>query len=222
MTTDYIEENCTSHNSDAEATQPVDPPYQEIITEIDKQQSQQNSWVKNIVILGISLAIFFQLGLFAWGFHGLVTLLTVLLIHEMWHLLGMRVFGYTNVQMFFIPFFSAAVSGESRNIATYKKAIISLLGPVPGIVIGCILMLMFAASGRQGYLNSAAMFLFINCFNLLPFYPLDGGRFLYLIIFSRNRYLELCFRVLAASALILVGYGWYADVLFSCLQQEKI
>src|SRR3972149_3390192 len=44
-------------------------------------------------------------------------------------------------------------------------------------------------------------------FNLLPFYPLDGGRFLHTVLFSRNRYLKLCFRIFAALALILVGYA---------------
>jgi hypothetical protein len=84
---------------------------------------------------------------------------------------------------------------------------VSLLGPAPGIIIGCVLLVMFGATGRKDYLNLAGMFLFINIFNLLPFYPLDGGRFLYTVLFSRNRYLELIFRIFAALALILVGYA---------------
>lgn len=205
MNDDYFEENDSSTNDEPEVAHD-DQAYQEILAEIDKQQSQQKSWVKNILILAVSLLIFFQLGLFEGGLHGVLMLILVLLIHETGHLFGMRLFGYRNVQMFFIPFFGAAVSGESRNVATYKRAIISLLGPMPGIIIGCILMFMFATTGRQDYLSLAAMFLFINCFNLLPFYPLDGGRFLYLIIFSKNRYLELCFRIFAALALMLLGY----------------
>ena len=207
MTTDYMKENDSSNNNKGEVTEPEDQAYQDIFTEIDKQQSRQKSWVKNILILVVSLLIFFQLGLFNAGLHGVVMIILVLLTHEMGHLLGMRLFGYSNVQMFFIPFFGAAVSGESRNVATYKRAIISLLGPVPGILIGCVLLFMFATTGRDDYLNLAAMFLFINCFNLLPFYPLDGGRFLYLVVFSRNRYLELCFRIFAALALIIAGYA---------------
>jgi hypothetical protein len=66
---------------------------------------------------------------------------------------------------------------------------------------------MYAAYGIDDYLNTAGMFLIINCFNLLPFFPLDGGRFLYLVIFSRNRYLELVFKIFAALALMLVGYA---------------
>ncbi|MHC4642023.1 MAG: hypothetical protein ACYS32_10285 [Planctomycetota bacterium] len=206
MNDDNYQEDDSSTNGAPEANTD-DQVYQEILTEIDKQQSKQKSWIKNILVLAISLYIFFQLGFFEGGLYSIVLLILVLLIHETGHLVGMRLFGYKNVQMFFIPFFGAAVSGESRNVATYKKAFISLLGPMPGIIIGCVLMFMYATTGRDDYLNTAGMFLIINCFNLLPFFPLDGGRFLYLVIFSRNRFLELCFKIFAALALMLVGYA---------------
>ena len=38
----------------------------------------------------------------------------------------MRAFKYRNVQMFFIPFFGAAVTGRNFSVAGYKKAIVSL------------------------------------------------------------------------------------------------
>jgi len=207
MADDYIEDNDSTTNGEGEVVQPEEQAYEEIFAEIDKQQSRQKSWVKNMLILAVSLLIFFQLGLFAGGLRGVVMLILVLLIHETGHLIGMRLFGYRNVQMFFIPFFGAAVSGKGRDVATYKKAIISLLGPLPGIIIGCVLMFMFAMTGRDDYLNLAGIFLFINVFNLLPFFPLDGGRFLYLVIFCRNRYMELFFRIFAALSLVAVGYA---------------
>jgi len=207
MTDDYAENSGAPTEGTGQEEQGNEQAYEEVFAEIERQRTQQKSWVTNIIILAFSLLIFFQLGLFSWGFSGVVTLIGVLLIHEMGHLFGMRLFGYKNVQMFFIPFFGAAVSGEKRDVTAYKEAIVSLLGPAPGVIVGCVLMVMFAASGRKDYLNLANMFLFINVFNLLPFYPLDGGRFLYTVLFSRNRYLELCFRIFAALALVLVGYA---------------
>lgn len=206
MNEDDYQEDVSSTNG-AEDVNTGDQVYEEVLAEIDKQQSRQTNWIKNVFILAISLLIFFQLGFFEGGLHSVLMLILVLLVHETGHLIGMRLFGYKNVQMFFIPFFGAAVSGESRNVATYKKAVISLLGPLPGIIIGCVLMFMYAATGFDDYLNTAGMFLIINCFNLLPFFPLDGGRFLYLVIFSRNRFLELVFKIFAALALMLVGYA---------------
>jgi Zn-dependent protease len=213
MTDDYLENSNSSTDNKEPEEQTKEQGYEEIFAEIERQKSHQRSWLTNILVLAFSLLIFFQLGLFRFGLEGLLMIIIVLLVHETGHLLGMRLFGYRNVQMFFIPFFGAAVSGEKRDVAAYKEAIVSLLGPVPGIVIGCVLMFMFAATGRKDYLSFANIFLFINIFNLLPFYPLDGGRFLYTVLFSRNRYLELCFRIFAALALILVGYALSAWLL---------
>jgi hypothetical protein len=72
---------------------------------------------------------------------GVVTLVAVIALHEAGHALGMRMFGFSNVRMFFIPFFGAAVTGSARSAATWKEAIVTLMGPLPGIVLGSILVL---------------------------------------------------------------------------------
>ena len=127
MTNDYPENSDPSIEDKGPEEQPKEQAYEEVFAEIERQRTHQKSWVTNIIILAFSLLIFFQLGLFSWGLEGLITLIGVLLIHELGHLFGMRLFGYKNVQMFFIPFFGAAVSGEKRDVAAYKEAIVSFL-----------------------------------------------------------------------------------------------
>lgn len=178
---------------------------EEILAEIEKQQSGKKNWVKNLFILLISLFIFFRLGLFKSGVSDLLIIIIVLLIHESGHFIGMRLFGYRNVQMFFIPFFGAAVSGQSRNVPAYKKAIVTLLGPVPGIFLGIVSAIAYSITKNPICRQLMIMFVVINTFNLLPFFPLDGGRFLHQVLFSRNRYIELCFTILASLALIGLG-----------------
>jgi Zn-dependent protease len=179
--------------------------YEEVISEIAKQQPGSGSWAKNLFILLFSLFVFFRLGLFKSTATDLLVIIIVLLLHELGHFVGMRLFGYKNVQMFFIPFFGAAVAGQSRNVPTYKKAIVALLGPIPGIFLGLIFGLMYLTTKVPIHLKFTTMFLIINAFNLLPLFPLDGGRFLHEILFSRNRYLELCWQLLASLALIAGG-----------------
>jgi Zn-dependent protease/antitoxin component YwqK of YwqJK toxin-antitoxin module len=186
--------------------------YEPVLKEIDKQTADRKNWVKNLLILGVSLIIFFNLGLLRNGLTDLLIVVLVLLIHETGHFVGMRIFRYRNVQMFFIPLFGAAVSGQSHNIPGYKKAIVALLGPLPGIVIGVIFIIVFAVTRAEIYIKLAVMFTIINTFNLLPFFPLDGGRFLNEVLFSRNRYIECCFNLLASAALITGGYflkAWF-------------
>jgi hypothetical protein len=67
---------------------------------------------------------------------GLVILVGVLLFHELGHYAGMRLFGYRDVRMFFIPFFGAAVSGKRGGVARGKRgscccSVLSRASPSP-------------------------------------------------------------------------------------------
>jgi Zn-dependent protease len=178
---------------------------EQVLAEIEKQKSRKKHWINNLVILLVTLLIFFRLGLFKSGVTDVLIIILVILIHEAGHFVGMRLFGYKNVQMFFIPFFGAAVSGQSRNVPAYKKAIVTLLGPLPGIFFGIVFAVAYLLTKTALYKQMMIMFLILNAFNLLPFFPLDGGRFLHEVLFSRNRYIELVFSVFAALALIGLG-----------------
>jgi len=201
LTEGQMQDNDSKSKTDHDGTYTCE----QVLAEIQRQQSGGKSWVKNLFILLISLFIFFKLGLLKSGVNNILVIILVLLVHEVGHFIGMRLFGYRNVQMFFIPFFGAAVSGQSQNVATYKKAIVTLLGPVPGLFLGIIFGIVYIRTRTPICLQLMIMFFIINSFNLLPFFPLDGGRFLHEILFSRNRYVELCFRLLASFALIAVG-----------------
>jgi len=53
----------------------------------------------------------------------------------------------------------------------------------------------YAATHERQYYDIASMFIFINAFNLLPLYPLDGGSFFDSLIFSRNYVVEVIFKI---------------------------
>src|SRR5262249_30068160 len=121
---------------------------------------------------------------------------------ECGHYVAMRAFGYRNLRMFFIPFFGAGVLGQHYNVAGWKKAVVALAGPVPGIFIGvpcCI-----AGFGlRVPILVQVANTLRIpNRLNLLPFLPLDGGWLVHAILFVRHPVLELIFRIVAGLCML--------------------
>jgi Zn-dependent protease len=136
----------------------------------------------------------------------LFILVSVLLFHEAGHYVGMRVFGYRDVKMFFIPFFGAAVSGKksSANVAAWKEGVVLLLGPVPGIVIG-LGMALSSRDPSPAVREVALMLLGVNLFNLLPLAGLDGARLLQLALFSRRRWLEIAFQVCAGAATAAVA-----------------
>lgn len=184
------------------------PYYEQVLADI--QAVKSTSWQKNLITLAVTLLIFVQIGLFRNGLASILSIIVVLFVHESGHFLAMKLFGYENIQMFFIPMFGAAVSGESRNAAAYKKALVTILGPLPGIFIGTVLMVVHTASGSKTAETFGLMFLIINVFNLLPFFPLDGGRFLNEVLFSRNRHIELVFRIIAGLAIIAISVALQA------------
>ncbi len=158
--------------------------------------------VKPSLVLGLTLFLFVVSMTRGNSMRWLGILVGVLFFHEMGHWLGMRIFGYRDVKMFFIPFLGAAVSGKNEGAAQWKQAIVLLLGPLPGIFVGCFLLFWSLAIPHPLVKEIGFWLVTINAFNLLPFVPLDGGRLLNLVIFSRNRTLESVFLVITALCII--------------------
>jgi hypothetical protein len=144
---------------------------------------------------------------------GILILVAVLVVHELGHYLGMRVFGYRDVRMFFVPFLGAAVSGRRGSVAAWKDAIVLLLGPVPGVLAGCGVMIAGARWPHPYLIELGETLLLVNAFNLLPFGGLDGGKLLLRVLFSRNRYLEIAFTALGSLALAALAFAGGSFVL---------
>src|SRR5207253_299143 len=76
-------------------------------------ESGRANWWNTLLILAVSLGLFWMVGLgnHPWLNIGLV--IAVLAFHELGHYFVMRWFGYRNLRMFFIPFFGAVPSRVS-------------------------------------------------------------------------------------------------------------
>jgi len=173
---------------------------------------------KGLWLLATGLA---SLVLFGWQFDWTFAwvLMAVLLLHELGHLLVMRWAGYRDLQVFFIPLFGAIASGRHERVPAWKKMLVLLAGPVPGLVLGGALAygLLSQGSPAPGWLYVvSSMLIVVNLFNLLPFVPLDGGRLLDLLLLERVPHLSSAFAALSAFALVLGGL-WLASALMSVL-----
>lgn len=178
----------------------------EIMAELTQLQNKKASWRNIGILFAVSLLAFLVTGAKQWSWELVLLMIPVLLLHELGHYLAMRIFHYRNLRMFFIPFLGAAVSGQHYNVPGWKKAIVYLMGPVPGIflgvVLGCVGLFL-----HHALLTKVAMFtLLLNGFNLLPVLPLDGGWVMHSLLFSRHYLLDTGFRILAALALIAISF----------------
>jgi Zn-dependent protease len=175
-----------------------------VLFELERLQTQKSGWGGAIGLLVISLILFMGAAGVQEIWESLIFLVPVLAFHELGHYLAMLVFGYRNIRMFFIPFLGAAVSGRHYNVAGWKKAIVALAGPLPGILVGAAVGAAALIVGAPKLVVDAALFaLALNGFNLLPFLPLDGGWVVHAVLFVRHPVLDIVFRV--AAALCLVG-----------------
>ncbi len=181
------------------------PTTTRVLAELEKQQRRSPSWKRNLSTLAVSLVLFWALGLLRFGGSQLGLLVVVLAIHEAGHLIAMRWFGYRDLRMIFIPLVGAAAIGKKTQAPSWQRAIIALAGPVPGILVGTALFTMWLYWDSQLLAYAANLFLFLNLFNLLPIFPLDGGHFFRDVVFCRTRLLEVLFKFFGATACIVAG-----------------
>jgi Zn-dependent protease len=175
----------------------------EVLTELKRLQDERPGWSGAVGVLAVSLLLYMGAARAERAWDGVAVLIPVLAFHELGHYLAMRGFGYRNLRMFFIPFFGAAVSGRHYNVAGWKKALVALAGPVPGIAIGAPLGVAGLILDAPKVVEAALLMLILNGFNLLPLLPLDGGWVVHAVLFVRHPVLDAVFRL--ATALGLFG-----------------
>lgn len=134
--------------------------------------------------------------------------MAALLFHEAGHLLAMKLFGYRNTALLFLPFLGALATAHKDDATLSQKFWISLAGPLPGLVLGIGLALLTQTGTYPEWVTEATWILIgLNLFNLLPIYPLDGGQIADLLIFSRHPYVGVVFKAIGVVLLALLGLG---------------
>ena len=138
-------------------------------------------------------------------------LFVVLLFHEFGHALAMRATGHRNVQVLVLPLLGAVASGRKDDAGPWSRLFVLLAGPAPGLVIAvaCLYAALAITPPHTLLLQFGLVALLLNLFNLLPLIPLDGGRIVELLLFSRWPFLRFVFFL--ASVVGLAGLGLWLD-----------
>ncbi|WMS87955.1 site-2 protease family protein [Pleionea litopenaei] len=167
-------------------------------------QSTQFSRYTKTLLFFVSVLVFAMAFGMTMSLDFIVILILVVLFHELGHIAAMWAFGYRDLQILFIPLFGAAASGKKNDPTALQKAIVSLMGPLPGILLGWVLLYVNSDLHNE-WIDDTILILFIlNFLNLLPFFPLDGGQLLNAVIFDRHPRLQFAFIVISTLA---IAYG---------------
>lgn len=167
-------------------------------------ESEKTNILKTVISLAVYIGVYYVL--FRGHLSYILLLVIVIFFHELGHFIAMKKFGYRDVQMFFVPFMGAYVSGEPHRVSQYQKAVTLLAGPLPGIVLGIICGWLYVQTSHPFYFQSALLLLLLNVFNLLPVSPLDGGQLLETIFFESNRAIQAVFIILSSALLAYFAF----------------
>jgi len=147
------------------------------------------------------------------------------LLHEFGHALMARRFGIGTVDITLYP-----IGGVARLMrmprAPGAELLIALAGPAVNFAIAAGLFLLLGVggfAGHEGYLSLfllelMAVNLVLGCFNLIPAFPMDGGRVLRAVLsgwIGRGRATSFAASIGRALA---VGFGIYSLLTFNLIQ----
>ncbi|MBP9757637.1 MAG: site-2 protease family protein [Candidatus Pacebacteria bacterium] len=142
--------------------------------------------------------------LFTWQMA--VALVAFIGIHEYGHLWAMHRCGIKTKGMFFIPGFGAVAVAEERFGSARNEAYIAIMGPIFGFVFFVIpMVIVFLQTRNPLWAAIAAITAFINLVNLFPILPLDGGRILKALSYSKNQGISLTILVVVSSVSVILG-----------------
>jgi Zn-dependent protease len=162
--------------------------------------SGSHSWWKPVVGASVTLAVLFAtklkflllglgkmstlLSMFGfigvyWSIHGwplAVGIAGSIYVHEMGHVAMLKRLGIGAGAPLFIPGFGAVVMLKQHITDPVTDARIGLAGPVWGLGAAIASWVMYLATGAPIWLAIAELTGFLNLFNLIPIWQLDGAR----------------------------------------------
>jgi len=168
---------------------------------------KSNGHISVTVLSMVIFAITFSLILDDYYLIGI--LLGVLLFHELGHFLMMKLFNYEELNMLFIPFMGAMVSGRKKKYSQVESSLMVIAGPLPGILLGVSLILYGWVQPTSLSIQLGSILILLNVMNLIPIDPLDGGQLMRILFFNNYEFAQLIFT--AVSSLAIAGVGLYFD-----------
>lgn len=173
------------------------PPKPELVR--NDKNSHPAVTVFSIILFALTFSLIINDYLF------IAFLLIVLILHELGHFLVMKYFGYQNLKMLFIPFLGALVQGRKSEYSQKQSALVILAGPIPGIIVGFLLLDYGLSESVSWMIELGILFLVLNLLNLLPIDPLDGGQLMKIMFFGNQEMVQLVFSFLSSIGIILLG-----------------
>lgn len=165
--------------------------------------------VAKVALAAASVAVYSVMFTFEFA----LALIAVLVVHEYGHIRAMQKFGIPTKGIYLIPFFGGIALGDKAR-TQWEELYISMMGPVYGLAMTAMFYIIFLATDSHFCGLVASTSALLNLANLFPVYPLDGGRVVKALVFSRRNYLALM--VLLVLSALCLAIAWHFKLVFLC------
>ena len=127
---------------------------------------------------GTLLSMFLSLGVYwaAFGWKFAAGLIASIYVHEMGHVAALHRLGIRASAPMFLPGFGAVVRMQQYPVDAREDARVGLAGPIWGLAAALVAAAVFFLTQAPIWGAIARVGAWINLFNLLPVWQLDGGR----------------------------------------------
>src|SRR5713101_69461 len=123
----------------------------------------------------ISLLVSFGGYALFWGWSFAAALIVMIFVHEMGHVIEIRRQGMQATAPIFIPFLGAAIFQRSHPTDALKQAQIGIAGPIAGTIGASAAFFLYLSTHWEVFLLAALIGFYLNLFNLIPVWQLDGA-----------------------------------------------
>lgn len=145
------------------------------------------------------------IGIITAHFQQLIILFFIVLVHELGHAAAASFFSWRIKRIMLLPFGGVAEVEEHGNRPMHEEVIVTISGPLTHFVLMIISYSLLSLSvisfeQHQQFMLQNVMIL---GFNLLPIWPLDGGKLLFLYFSRKLPFLQAFEKMLYTSGMLL-------------------
>ncbi|PLT30138.1 M50 family metallopeptidase [Peribacillus deserti] len=148
------------------------------------------------------------IGILTAQFIPICLLFLIVLIHELGHAAAAQYYSWRIKSIKLLPFGGALETEEHGNRSLREDLIVALAGPAQHIWLCAIGFVLFQSQliTHEAFYQFFYMNLVIFLFNLLPIWPLDGGKLVFVCLSQRYPFLD-AHRLTIIASTILAGLG---------------
>lgn len=128
----------------------------------------------------------------------------IIFIHELIHLMTARILGYSGFSIDIIPIGTSLTLKDLEEASPREDIIISLSGPLGNFILALVFYFLNKSLGYQWMYHFMNYNIVIGMFNLIPAFPLDGGRILRALLNFKIIYKKA--NKIALNISICIGY----------------